>query len=70
MHKRGLLDFVPHTVAPIGTAPEVPQAAALFQAQLLQAIPWGHHAELMAKVKDFLVPTLPRGNAYSGIHAS
>jgi predicted nuclease of restriction endonuclease-like (RecB) superfamily len=47
-----LLDFVPHTVAPSGTAPEVPQAAALFQAQLLQAIPWGHHAELMAKVKD------------------
>jgi predicted nuclease of restriction endonuclease-like (RecB) superfamily len=30
----------------------VPQAAALFPAQLLQAIPWGHHAELMAKVKD------------------
>jgi predicted nuclease of restriction endonuclease-like (RecB) superfamily len=47
-----LLDFVPHTVAPSGAAPEVPQAAALFQAQLLQAIPWGHHAELMAKVKD------------------
>jgi len=47
-----LLDFVPHTVAPSGTAPEVPQAAALFQAPLLQAIPWGHHAELMAKVKD------------------
>lgn len=47
-----LLDFVPHTVAPSGAAPEVPQAAALFQAPLLQAIPWGHHAELMAKVKD------------------
>jgi predicted nuclease of restriction endonuclease-like (RecB) superfamily len=25
---------------------------ALFEPQLLQAIPWGHHAELMAKVKD------------------
>jgi len=45
-------DFVPHAVAQSGAAPEVPQAAALFPAQLLQAIPWGHHAELMAKVKD------------------
>jgi len=45
-------DFVPHAVAQSGAAPEVPQAAALFPAQLLQAIPWGHHAELMSKVKD------------------
>jgi len=47
-----LLDFVPQAVAQSGAAPEVPQAEALFQAHLLQAIPWGHHAELMAKVKD------------------
>lgn len=47
-----LLDFVPQAVAQSAAAPEVPQAAALFEAQLLQTIPWGHHAELMAKVKD------------------
>lgn len=47
-----LVDFVPQAVAQSAAAPEVPQAAALFEAQLLQAIPWGHHAELMAKVKD------------------
>jgi hypothetical protein len=35
-----------------GYPSEVPQAAALFPAELLQAVPWGHHAELMAKVKD------------------
>lgn len=46
------LGLVPRAVAPSGTAPVVPQAVALFEPQLLQAIPWGHHAELMAKVKD------------------
>ncbi|MFN5746738.1 MAG: YhcG family protein [Methylococcaceae bacterium] len=46
------LGWVPQPVAPSGTAPAVPQAVALFEPQLLQAIPWGHHAELMAKVKD------------------
>ena len=46
------LGLVPQAVAPSGTAPAVPQAVALFEPQLLQAIPWGHHAELMAKVKD------------------
>ncbi len=50
------LGLVPQAVAPSGTAPAVPQAVALFEPQLLQAIPWGHHAELMAKVKD--LPTL------------
>jgi predicted nuclease of restriction endonuclease-like (RecB) superfamily len=29
-----------------------PQPVALFTAELLLALPWGHHAELMAKVKD------------------
>lgn len=33
-------------------APKVPQAVALFPAELILALPWGHHAELMAKVKD------------------
>lgn len=47
-----LVDFVPQAVAQSGATPEVPQAGALFEAALLQAIPWGHHAELMAKVKD------------------
>ena len=46
------LGLVPQAVALSGTAPAVPQAVALFEPQLLQAIPWGHHAELMAKVKD------------------
>jgi len=46
------VDFVPQGVAQISSQAEVPQAEALFQAELLQAIPWGHHAELMAKVKD------------------
>lgn len=30
----------------------VPQPAALFPAELILSLPWGHHAELMAKVKD------------------
>lgn len=47
-----LLNFMPQAVAQTGTLSEVPQAAALFPAELLQAVPWGHHAELMAKVKD------------------
>lgn len=46
------LDFVPQAVAQNAETQEAPQAVALFQAELLQAIPWGHHAELMAKVKD------------------
>lgn len=45
-------DWAAQAAAPGNSAPEVPQAVALFQAPLLQAIPWGHHAELMAKVKD------------------
>jgi hypothetical protein len=47
---------VPQAVAQSAATPKVPQAAALFEAQFLQAIPWGHHAELMAKVKDLLKP--------------
>jgi predicted nuclease of restriction endonuclease-like (RecB) superfamily len=47
-----LLNFMPQAVAQTGTLSEVQQAAALFPAELLQAVPWGHHAELMAKVKD------------------
>ena len=59
------LEFVPRIVAQIGAVPEVPQpvaqmpsrekrrqATALFPAELVLAMPWGHHAELMAKVKD------------------
>jgi predicted nuclease of restriction endonuclease-like (RecB) superfamily len=47
-----LLNFMPQAVAQTDAIAEVPQAAALFPAELLQAVPWGHHAELMAKVKD------------------
>lgn len=46
------LQFVPQAVAQIGASLEVPQSVALFPAELLCALPWGHHAELMAKVKD------------------
>lgn len=47
-----LLNFMPQAVAQTDASAEVPPTAALFSAELLQAVPWGHHAELMAKVKD------------------
>ena len=46
------LEFVPQAVAQIESEPKGPQAAALFPADLIQSIPWGHHAELIAKIKD------------------
>ncbi len=46
------LNFVPQPVAQTESAVKVPQSAALFSTDLLMALPWGHHAELMAKVKD------------------
>lgn len=46
------LDFVPQPVAQIDAAPKVPQPVALFPVELILSLPWGHHAELMAKVKD------------------
>lgn len=46
------LSFVQQPAAQIETGPKVPQAAALFTAELILALPWTHHAILMAKVKD------------------
>jgi predicted nuclease of restriction endonuclease-like (RecB) superfamily len=46
------LQFVPQPVAQSEPEQKVPQAAALFVWPLVQSLPWGHHAELMAKVKD------------------
>lgn len=46
------LKFVPQTAAQIESDSKEPQAAALFSADLILSIPWGHHAELIAKVKD------------------
>ncbi len=46
------LEFVPQSVAQIESGSKVPQAAALFPADLIQSVPWGHHAELISKVKD------------------
>jgi predicted nuclease of restriction endonuclease-like (RecB) superfamily len=46
------LEFVPQPVAQLAASSKVPQAVALFPADLLCALPWGHHAELMAKVKN------------------
>lgn len=44
--------FVPQVVAQKGNEPEAPQHMALFPSDLLLALPWGHHSELLAKVKD------------------
>lgn len=46
------LSFVQQPAAQIETEPKVPQAAALFTAELILALPGTHHAILMAKVKD------------------
>ena len=46
------LPFVPQAVAQIEHPAKVPQTAALFTPKLLLALPWGHHALLMEKVKD------------------
>lgn len=46
------LEFVPQAVAQIEADPTVSQAVALFPPELFLSLPWGHHAELMAKVKD------------------
>lgn len=49
------LEFVQQAVAQVDASPKVPQAAALFPAELVQALPWGHHAELMIRVKELAV---------------
>lgn len=46
------LQFVPQPVAQIESEPKVPPAAVFFFAEIILALPWGHHAELMVKVKD------------------
>ena len=46
------LVFVPPPVAQMETVTKVPQAAALFLPELILAVPWGHHAVLMEKIKD------------------
>lgn len=46
------MEFVPQPVAQTDAAQKVPQAAAHFPSELILSLPWGHHAELMAKVKD------------------
>lgn len=46
------LEFTPQAVAQIESTPKVPQAVALFRVELIQSVPWGHHAELMTRIKD------------------
>ena len=46
------LPFVQQPAAQIEAEQKMPQAAALFTAELILALPWTHHAVLMAKVKD------------------
>lgn len=46
------LPVVPQAVAQTSAPKKGPQAVALFPLELIQSVPWGHHAELMAKVKD------------------
>lgn len=46
------LGFVPQSVAQMDSSEKGPRPVALFPPELLLAVPWGHHAELMSKVKD------------------
>ncbi len=46
------LEFVPQAVAQMDTPSKVPQPVALFTPELVLAVPWGHHAVLMEKIKD------------------
>ena len=46
------LEFVPPAVAHIDANGKVPQAVALFPAELVASIPWGHHLLLVEKIKD------------------
>lgn len=46
------LEFVPQAVAQKASQTKAPQAVALFTPELVLALPWGHHAVLMEKVKD------------------
>ena len=46
------LPFVQQPAAQIEAEQKMPQAAALFTVELILALPWTHHAVLMAKVKD------------------
>ena len=46
------LKFVPQAATQSEIGAKVPQLVALFPSELILSIPWGHHAELMAKVKD------------------
>lgn len=46
------LEFVPQLVAQTDHTSKVPPPVALFTPELLMALPWGHHAVLMEKIKD------------------
>lgn len=46
------LGLAPQPVALTETLENGPQSVALFPPELLMSLPWGHHAELMAKVKE------------------
>ena len=45
-------EFVPQPVAQTPSPAEGLQPVALFPAELIAAVPWGHHAELISSVKD------------------
>ncbi len=68
------LAFVPQPVAQIEPATKVPQAAALFSTELVQAIPWGHHLLLIEKTKDlsarhwYMQATLSNGWSRNILH--
>lgn len=47
-----LLPFVTQAVSQIETDVKVLQAVSLFPIELMLSIPWGHHIELMSKLKD------------------
>ncbi|MBF0377348.1 MAG: DUF1016 family protein [Desulfamplus sp.] len=46
------LELVPQPVAQLKSIPKVPQTEAVFPADIILSLPWGHHSVLIEKVKD------------------
>jgi hypothetical protein len=47
-----MLEFASLAAALPESSAEVPQPVALFTPEVVLALPWGHHAIMMEKVKD------------------
>ena len=57
------LTFGPGMTSQAVKEPEVPQPVAQIPADLVLSLPWGHHAELMSRVKEWI-----RANGICGPH--